>query len=52
MQSECGSPDAILVIPDDSNPVAVFELDSRFHDLENAGRDAMKNSLTAATGLL
>jgi hypothetical protein len=44
--------DAVLVIPDEGDPVAIFELDSRFHDVpENAGRDAMKNSLIAATGL-
>lgn len=44
--------DAVLIIPDEGDPVAVFELDSRFHDLpENAGRDAMKNRLIAATGL-
>lgn len=44
--------DAILIVPDEGDPVAVFELDSRYHDLpENAGRDAMKNSLIAATGL-
>lgn len=44
--------DAVLVIPDEGDPVAVFELDSRFHDQpKNAGRDAMKNSLMAATGL-
>jgi len=44
--------DAVLIIPDEGDPVAVFELDSRFHDqLENAERDQMKNSLIAATGL-
>ncbi len=44
--------DAVLVVPDEGDPVAVFELDSRFHDQpENVGRDAMKNSLIAATGL-
>lgn len=44
--------DAVLIVPDEGDPVAVFELDSRYHDLpENAGRDAMKNSLIAATGL-
>lgn len=44
--------DAVLVVPDEGDPVAIFELDSRFHDLpENVGRDAMKNSLIAATGL-
>ena len=44
--------DAVLIIPDEGDPVAVFELDSRFHDVpENAGHDAMKNSLIAATGL-
>jgi hypothetical protein len=42
----------VLIVPDEGDPVAVFELDSRYHDLpENAGRDAMKNSLIAATGL-
>ena len=36
----------------EGTPVAVFELDSQYHDLpENAARDAMKNSLLAATGL-
>lgn len=44
--------DAVLIVPDEGDPVAVFELDSRYHDLpENAGRDVMKNSLIAATGL-
>lgn len=44
--------DAVLIVPDEGDPVAVFELDSRYHDLpENAARDAMKNSLIAATGL-
>lgn len=44
--------DAVLIVPDEGDPVAVFELDSRFHDQpENVGRDAMKNSLIAATGL-
>lgn len=44
--------DAVLIIPDEGDPVAVFELDSSWHDLpENARRDAMKNSLIAATGL-
>lgn len=44
--------DAVLIVPDEGDPVAVFELDSRFHDLpENAERDAMKNNLIAATGL-
>lgn len=44
--------DAVLVVPEEGDPVAVFELDSRFHDQpENVGRDAMKNSLLAATGL-
>ncbi len=44
--------DAVLIIPDEGDPVAVFELDSRLHDqAENAGRDQMKNSLIAATGL-
>lgn len=44
--------DAVLIVPDEGDPVAVFELDSRYHDqAENAGRDAMKNSLIAATGL-
>lgn len=44
--------DAVLIVPDEGDPVAVFELDSRYHDQpENAGRDAMKNSLIAATGL-
>lgn len=44
--------DAVLIVPDEGDPVAVFELDSRYHDLpENVGRDAMKNTLIAATGL-
>lgn len=44
--------DAVLIVPDEGDPVAVFELDSQYHDLpENAARDAMKNSLLAATGL-
>lgn len=44
--------DAVLIVPDEGDPIAVFELDSWYHDLpENAGRDAMKNSLIAATGL-
>ena len=44
--------DAVLIVPDEGDPVAVFELDSRYHDQpETAGRDAMKNSLIAATGL-
>lgn len=44
--------DAVLIVPDEGDPVAVFELDSRYHDLpEHAGRDVMKNSLIAATGL-
>lgn len=44
--------DAILIVPDEGDPVAVFELDSRLHDRpEVASRDAMKNSLIAATGL-
>lgn len=44
--------DAVLIVPDEGDPVAVFELDSRFHDqMENASRDQMKNSLIAATGL-
>jgi len=44
--------DAVLIVPDEGDPVAVFELDSQYHDLpENAARDAMKNSLIAATGL-
>lgn len=44
--------DAVLVIPDEGDPVAVFELDSRFHDRpEEAHRDTMKNALIAATGL-
>jgi hypothetical protein len=44
--------DAVLIVPDEGDPVAVFELDSRFHDLPKiAGRDAMKNSLLAASGL-
>lgn len=44
--------DAVLIVPDEGDPVAVFELDSRYHDQPgNAGRDAMKNSLIAATGL-
>jgi len=44
--------DAILVVPDEGDPVAAFELDSRHHDLPAiASRDALKNSLVAATGL-
>lgn len=44
--------DAVLIVPDEGDPVAVFELDSRFHDQqENLSRDQMKNSLVAATGL-
>ena len=44
--------DAVLTVPEEGDPVAVFELDSRFHDQpENVGRDNMKNRLIAATGL-
>lgn len=44
--------DAVLIVPDEGDPVAVFELDSRFHDQsERSSRDEMKNSLIAATGL-
>src|SRR5699024_4315749 len=44
--------DAILIIPNEGDPVAVFELDSRLHDRpEVASRDAMKNSLIAASVL-
>lgn len=44
--------DAVLIIPDEGDPVAVFELDSRFHDQpDEANRDIMKNALIAATGL-
>lgn len=44
--------DAVLIIPDEGDPVAVFELDSRIHDQPEAtDRDTMKNALIAATGL-
>ena len=44
--------DAILVIPDEGDPIAAFELDSRFHDSpEAARRDSMKNSLMEAARL-
>lgn len=44
--------DAVLIVPDEGDPVAVFELDSKYHDLpRSAARDAMKNCLIAATGL-
>ena len=44
--------DAVLIVPDEGDPVAVFELDSRIHDQrEIADRDRMKNVLMAATGL-
>jgi len=44
--------DAILVIPDEGDPVAAFELDSRHHDSpEAARRDTMKNSLMEAARL-
>lgn len=44
--------DAVLVVPDEGDPVAAFELDSRAHDQKNRARaDAMKNTLIAASGL-
>lgn len=44
--------DAILVIPDVGDPVAAFELDSRFHDSpEVLHRDRMKNTLLQLIGL-
>ncbi len=44
--------DAILVVPDEGDTVAAFELDSRHHDgLEATRRDTMKNSLIAAARL-
>ena len=44
--------DAILVIPDEGDPVAAFELDSRHHDSPEARRrDSMKNSLMEAARL-
>ena len=44
--------DAILVIPDEGDPVAAFELDSDLHDrIITTDRDVMKNRLLAATGL-
>lgn len=44
--------DAVLVVPDAGDPVAVFELDSRLHDTsEAAHRDHMKNHLVELIGL-
>ena len=44
--------DAILVVPDEGDPVAAFELDSRHHDVAEARqRDTMKNCLMAAARL-
>lgn len=44
--------DAVLVIPDEGDPVAAFELDSGFHDFPDAiRRDRMKNTLIGAIGL-
>lgn len=44
--------DAVLIIPDEGDPVAVFELDSHVHDQPGTvARDKMKNCLMAATGL-
>lgn len=41
--------DAVLIIPDEGDPVAAFELDSRHHDNHKAKhRDSLKNSLIAA----
>ncbi len=44
--------DAILVLPDEGDPIAAFELDSGYHDrIIATDRDVMKNRLLAATGL-
>lgn len=44
--------DAVLVIPDEGDPVAAFELDSAYHDRgEVRKRDAMKDQLFKAIGL-
>lgn len=44
--------DAVLIIPDEGDPVAAFELDSRLHDHpEMMRRDATKNTLMSVTGL-
>jgi len=44
--------DAVLVVPDEGDPVAAFELDSRQHDhLRDSRRDEKKNKLMAASGL-
>jgi hypothetical protein len=41
--------DAVLINPDEGDPVAAFELDSRHHDNHEARhRDSLKNSLIAA----
>ena len=44
--------DAVLVVPDEGDPVAAFELDSSYHDRpEIKSRDEMKNAIFGLVGL-
>lgn len=44
--------DAVLIVPDEGDPVAAFELDSSYHDRpEIKTRDEMKNAIFGLVGL-